>query len=114
MFTTQEICINCYLSSERYHVVFTERKDVDVLDNDQLIVVLVEDRAVHQIPNVLLVALGEVKHGLGISLGGLAKSLSFRIFANTLKDSSDSSGQLCKSLFGFLRSRLLPLPGSRA
>lgn len=95
-------------------MVLAHREDIDVLDNNQLIVVLVEDSVVDQVPNILFVALSEIEHGLGISHGGLAKSLSFRVLADTFQDCADSSGHLLKSLFGLLRCRLLPLSGSRA
>lgn len=108
------MCSNSYLSGEWYHVVFTHREDIDVLDNDQLIVVLVENSVVDQVPNILLVALGEIEHGLGISHGGLTKSFSFRVLADTFQDCADSSGHLLKSLLGLLRGRLLPLSGSGA
>jgi hypothetical protein len=108
------ICNESYLSCEWYHVVFAKRIDVNVLDNDQLIVILVEDSAVDQVPNILLVTLGEVKHGLGVSLGCLTKPFSLRILADAFENRADSSGQLLKSLFGLLRCRLLPLSGSGA
>ena len=103
-----------YLSSEWNHVVFAKRENVDILDNDQLVVVLVEDGAVDQVPNVLLIALGEVEHGLGISLWGLAKTFSLGILSDTFKNGPDSSGQLLNSLVGLLRGRFQPLssPGA--
>lgn len=95
-------------------MVLAKRKNVNVLDNDQLVMVLVEDGAVDQVPNVLLVALGEVQHGLGISLGGLTKTFSLGVLSDTFKNGSDSSGQLLNSLVGLLRGRLQPLSSSGA
>lgn len=94
--------------------MLAHREDVDVLDDDQLIVILVEDSVVDQVPNILLIALSEIEHGLGISHGGFPKSLSFRVLTDTFQDRADSSGHLLKSLFGLLGRRLLPLSGSRA
>lgn len=76
--------------------------------------VFVENGSIDQIPNVLLVALSEVEHGLGVSLGGLAKTLSLRIFANTLENRSYSPREFLNPLFILFRRRLQPLPCSRA
>jgi hypothetical protein len=94
--------------------MLAQGEDIDILDNHQLIVVLVEDRTVHQVPDILLVALGEVKHGLGVSQGGLAETLTLWVLSNTFEDCPDGSRKLLKSLFGLFRGRLFPLSSSGA
>lgn len=49
-------------------MVLAEREDLDIFHNDQLVVVLVEDSAIDNVAEVLLVALGEEQHSLGIAL----------------------------------------------
>lgn len=94
--------------------MFAHREDVNILDDDQLIVVLVEDSIVDQVPNILLVALSEIEHGFGIPQGGLAKSFSFRILADAFQDCADSPRHLLKPLFCLLGCRLLSLSSSGA
>jgi hypothetical protein len=103
-----------YLSSERNHVVLAKREDINILDNHQLIMVLVEDGAIHQVPHILLVTLGEVKHSFGISHWGFAETLPFWIFSNAFQDRSDSSRELVKSFLGLFFGRFLALSGSGA
>lgn len=95
-------------------MVLAQREDVDILDNNQLIMVLMEDRTVHQVPDILLIALGEVKHSLGISQGSLAETLALRVLSNAFEDCPNGSRELLKSFFGLFRSRLFPLSGSGA
>ena len=103
-----------YLSGEGDHVVLAKRENIDILDDHQLIVIFVEDRTVHQVPHVLLVALGEVKHGLGISHGSFPETLTLRIFSDALEDCPDCSRKLVETFFGLLRGGLFPLSGSGA
>lgn len=95
-------CSDPYLSAKGHHVMFTEGEDVNILDNHQFVMVLVEDCPIHQVPDVLLVALGEVKHGLGISLGGLAKTLTFRILADTFQNRPYGACQLLDPFLSLL------------
>lgn len=52
--------LEAYLSSERYHMVLTQRKDLDVFDNDKLIMVFVKNSSIDQITDVLLISFGKV------------------------------------------------------
>ena len=82
----------CYLAGEWHHVVLTERKDLDVLDDDELVVVLVEDGAVDQVSDILFVPLCEEHQCLGISLRRLSQALSFRVFTDAFEDGFDCAG----------------------
>src|ERR1035437_2311935 len=44
--------------------MFAEREDFDVLDDDHLVVVLVEERPAQDFGGVLVIAAGQVGHGL--------------------------------------------------
>ncbi len=57
-----------YLASKRDQVVLTERVDLDVLYYHQLVVIFVEDCAVDDIPQILLVAFCEPHHRFCIPL----------------------------------------------
>jgi hypothetical protein len=81
-------------------MVLTQGEDIDVFHNDQFIVILMENRSVDQIPNIFLVALGEVEHGLRVSLGGLAEPFSLWVFSNAFKDCPHSSSKLLDPFFG--------------
>lgn len=63
-------------------MVLTEREYIDVLDNHQLIMIFVKDRAIDQIPYVLLVALSEVQHSFRVSLGGLTETFALGVLTN--------------------------------
>lgn len=83
-------------------MMLTHGKDFDVLDNDEFVVILMEDRIVHYVPDILLISLGEEQQCFGISFRCRKKSLAIRIFANALKNCSNSSRYLSQSLRRFL------------
>jgi hypothetical protein len=95
-------------------VVFTQRENFDILHNDQLVMVLVENGTIDQIPDILFVALGEVEHSLGITLRGFTETLTLWVFTNTLQNCSHGTGKLLNSGFVLLRGRLQSLPCSGA
>lgn len=41
-------------------MMFTQRENLNVLHNDQFIVIFVENGAIDQVSNILLVALGKI------------------------------------------------------
>src|SRR5690348_10199558 len=92
-----------YLASKGHHVVLTQRKNVNVLHSDQLIVVLVEHCAIDQVPHILLITLGEVEHGLGISLWSLAETLALWILTNTFQDRPYRSREFLNTLLILFR-----------
>jgi hypothetical protein len=77
-------------------------------------VVLVEDSTIHQVPNVLLVSLGEIKHSFGVSQRSLAETFTLWVLSNTFEDCANGSRELLKSLFGLFRCRFLALSGPGA
>ena len=52
--------LGSYLSSKRYHMMLAQRKNLDIFNNDELIMIFVEDSSIDQITDVLLVAFGKV------------------------------------------------------
>jgi hypothetical protein len=103
-----------YLSREWHEVVFAQREDLDVLDNDKLVVVLVEDGAVHNLAQVLLVTLGEEEEGFRIAVGRVAEALAVGILANALENGAYGAGQLRQPLLLLLVRRFLPFAGAFA
>ena len=89
-----------YLSSERYHMMLAQRKDLDIFDNDELIMIFVEDSPIDQIPDVLLIAFRKVEHGFCIALRRPSQTLPGWVLSYTLQDGRYSSFQ---SLQPFLR-----------
>jgi len=70
-----------YLASERHQMVLAQGKDLNVSHNDQLVMVLVEDGAVDNVPQVLLVALCEEEQRLCVPLRRVQQSLAVGVFA---------------------------------
>ena len=89
--------------------MFTEREDFDVFHDDQLIVVLMEHSTIHNVPQILLIALGEEEHSLCISLRRLQQTFSVGIFPYTFQDRPDSAAQLSQSCAPLLFSFFLSL-----
>lgn len=102
------------LSSERNHVVLTERKYLNILHDYKFIMVLMEHRSIDQISDVFFIPFGEEKHGTRVSLGGLTEPFPVRILAYALKDSPHRPRQLLDAFFCLLWGRLEPFSGSRA
>lgn len=61
-------------------MMLAQAKHLNVLHNHQLIMPLMEDRSVHNIPHVLLVSPREEQHGFRIPLRCAQQSLPIRIF----------------------------------
>lgn len=74
--------------------MLAETEDLDVLYDDELIVIFVEDSAINNVPQILFVTFGEVHHSLCIALRRTMKALSFWVFSNAFKQSTDCSGEL--------------------
>lgn len=83
-----------HLSGKRDQVMLAKTEDLNVLDNNELIVILVEDSAINNVPQVLLVALGEVHHSFCITFGGTVKTFSFRVLSDAFEQSADCSREL--------------------
>ena len=83
-----------YLAGKGHQVVFTETKDLNVLDNDELVVILVEYSTVDNVSQILLVPLGEEHHGFGIALRSTVQTLSVRILTDTLEESANRAREL--------------------
>ena len=62
--------------------MLAETINLDILHNHQLIVILMEDSAVNDVSQVLLIAFREEHHCLCVSFGSTVQALSIWIFAN--------------------------------
>lgn len=62
-------------------MMLAKRKDLNVLHNDELIVVLVKNCAIDDVKKILLVSLCEKQHGFRIALRSLEKTLAVGVFA---------------------------------
>lgn len=74
--------------------MLAKTEDFNVLYNDKLVVVLVEDCAINNVSQVLLVALGEVHHGLCITHGCAMETFSFRVLSDAFEKCTDCSREL--------------------
>lgn len=75
-------------------MVLAKTENLNVLHDNKLIVIFMEDSAVNNVPEVLLIALGKVHHSFCITFGCTMKTLSFRVLSDTLEQSTDCSGEL--------------------
>ena len=75
-----------YLTIEGQHVVFAEREEVDVLNDDHLTVVFLEQRIGQYLMSVHAIASGEHLHGLGHAQGCLLQPFAGGVFAKQLQD----------------------------
>jgi hypothetical protein len=80
--------IYTHLSGKRNQVMLAETENLNVLHDDELIVIFVEDGAVNNVSQVLLVAFGKVHHSFCITFGGAPESFSMRAAACSGVDSS--------------------------
>lgn len=94
------------LAGEGDKMVLAEREDVDVTDDDHLLVVLSEHGIVDHINKTLLVSLRHPHERLGVTLRSTEETLAVGVLTDTLKDSSESSGEHLKVLCLLLRRRL--------
>lgn len=76
--------------------------------------VLMEHSAVHEISDVLFVALSKEEHGLGISLGSLPQPLSVGVLSNAFQDGFHGACQLLNAFFLLFRGRLQSRPRAGA
>lgn len=77
-------------------------EDLNVLHDDHLVVALSEYGAIDDVPDVLLVALGEEQHGLRVPFGSGQQSLSVGVFAHAFQDRPDRGAHLSQALVGLL------------
>lgn len=89
---------NVHLARKRYEVVLAQAGDINVLDDDHLVVILVEDGVVDDIPNVLPVALGEGHDRFGVAFGRVEEARSVWVFADGLEDGLDCVLDLVETL----------------
>jgi hypothetical protein len=55
-----------YLSGKGDEMMLAQREDLNVLDNHELVVILVEDGTIHNVAQILFVALCKEEQRLGI------------------------------------------------
>lgn len=97
-----------HLAREGDQVVLAHGKDLNVLDNHHLVVALLEDGPVDNVAHVLLVALGQEEHGLGVALGRGEETFAVRVLADAFEQGADGALHLVEALlalsFGFLQT----------
>lgn len=70
-------------ASKGHQVVLAKRKDLNILDNYQLVMVFMKHSIVHNISQVLFITLSEVHHGFGVTFRCLEEALSVWILTDT-------------------------------
>ena len=88
--------------------MLAKREDLNVPHNDELVVVFVEDCAVDNVAQVLLVALGEEEQRLRISVWCVEETLAVGVFAQALQHGPDGARQLLEVRRLLLVGRILP------
>jgi hypothetical protein len=74
------------LADEGQQVMFAQRVQLDVGDDDHFIVVGGEQRAVDDLFQVLFIAVTQVLHGLGRALGGVEQAFAVGVFTEADED----------------------------
>lgn len=72
--------------------------------------ILVEDSAIDDVAEVLLVTLGEEQHGLGIALRCIQQTLTVRVLAEAFEHRPHSTRELLQVLCLLFLGCLLPAP----
>lgn len=97
-----------HLAREGHQVVLAHAKDLNVLDDHHFVMALLEDGPVDDVAHVLLVALGEIEHGLGVTLGRGEETLTVGVFAEAFEKGADGALHLVQTLlllgFGLLQT----------
>jgi hypothetical protein len=96
-----------HLACEWHEMVFAEREDFNVLDNDHLAVSFSEQSVVNNVFNIDLVALGQEQKRLCVARRCIEKTLSIGILADTFEKSAHGTSHAIQSL-NLLLLRLLP------
>lgn len=96
-----------HLACEWYEMVFAERKDFNVLDNDHLAVSFSEQSVVNNVFDIDLVSLGQEQKRLCVARRCIEKTLSVGILADAFEQSAHSTSHAIQSL-DLLLLRLLP------
>ena len=94
--------------------MFTKTEDFNVFDDDKLIVPFVENRIVHNVPHVLLVAFCKEEHGLCVPIWSTEQAFAIRVFSQAFKDGSDSTSELLLSSESLLGTFFETFTGSSA
>ena len=95
-------------------MVLAQRENFNVLDDDQLVMILVEDGAVDNLAQVLLISLCEKQQRLCVAIRCVQQPLPVWVLSNALEDGSHGAGQLRQTLLLLLVGGLLSLSRSLA
>ena len=74
-------------------MMLAKTENVDILHNNQLIVILVKNSPVDQIPHVLFVTLCEEHHGLCVSIRRAQKTFAVWVFTDAFEDRAYGAGE---------------------
>src|SRR3546814_12819179 len=74
------------LADERQHVVFTQRIQLDVADDDHLVIGGLEHRTVDDSLDVMLVAMRQKLHRLGSTMRSAQQALALGVFVGSSED----------------------------
>lgn len=91
------------LAVEREQVVLTERKELDIADNDHLALLGRKESLADDLVDIHLVARGQKAHGFGVALGGVHKPLAAEVLAQ--------EGEILPDIGHHLREGGIGVPG---
>ncbi|MNF99712.1 hypothetical protein D3C84_826230 [compost metagenome] len=81
------------LADKGQQMVFAQRIEFDVLDDDHFVIVGGEQCAVDHFFQAFLVAVTQVLHGLGRALGGIQQTFALGILTHANQDFTKKAGQ---------------------
>lgn len=79
-----------HFSGEGDEVMLTHGKNLDVLDDHELVVVFGEEGVVDDALQILFVTFGEVEHGLCVPRWRVEETLAVRVLADAFEDCADA------------------------
>lgn len=94
--------------------MLAETEDLNVLDDDHLVVALLEDGVVHDVADILLVALGEKEHRLSVASGGVKDTGAVDVLADALENGANGALELVQPLSSLFGALLESLAGADA
>lgn len=94
-----EGCAN--LPSKRYQMMLAQTIHLNILHNNQLIMILMKHRPIHNIPQILLIPLRKEHHRLRVPLGCPVQPFAVRVLADAFEDRAHGAGESLQSGLGF-------------
>ena len=95
-------------------MMLTKRININILHNNQLIMILMKHRPIHNVPQILLIPLRKPHHRFRIPLGRAVQTLPIWVLPYAFENRPHGARKLCESSFGVGRVLAFVKPGEGA